>query len=64
MKKAEYFREEGCPQRDRAEHEEYAGARSVDVQEVKEQDGAELLERILNRENLNSGGSTTLVERT
>ena len=53
MKKAEYFREEGCPQRDRAEHEEYAGARSVDVQEVKEQDGAELLERILNRENLN-----------
>ena len=53
MKKAEYFREEGCPQRDRAEHEEYAGARSVGVQEVKEQDGAELLERILNRENLN-----------
>ena len=53
MKKAEYFREEGCLQRDRAEHEEYAGARSVDVQEVKEQDGAELLERILNRENLN-----------
>ena len=53
MKKAEYFREEGCLQRDRAEHEEYAGARSVGVQEVKEQDGAELLERILNRENLN-----------
>ena len=53
MKKAEYFREEGCLQRDRAEHEEYAGVRSVGVQEVKEQDGAELLERILNRENLN-----------
>lgn len=53
MRKAEYFPEESCQQRNRAEHEKYAGAQSVDVQEVKEQDGADLLERILNRDNLN-----------
>ena len=53
MKKAEYFPGESCQQRNRAEHEKYAGAQSVDVQEVKEQDGADLLERILNRDNLN-----------
>lgn len=53
MKKAEYFPGESCQQRNRAEYEKYAGAQSVDVQEVKEQDGADLLERILNRDNLN-----------
>ena len=36
-----------------AEHEGYAGAQSVGGQDVKEQDGADLLERILSRENLN-----------
>ena len=51
--KAEYCGSAGCPQRDSAEHEEYAGARSAGTQEVGEQDGADLLERILNRENLN-----------
>ena len=50
---AEYRKEAGCPQRDSAEHEEYVGAQSVGSQEVKEQDGAVLLERILSRENLN-----------
>ena len=53
MKKAEHFHEEGCLQRDSAEHEEYAGAQSVGVQEDREQDGADLLERILSRDNLN-----------
>ena len=48
---AAYRREAGCPQRDSAEHEEYVRARSVGSQEVKEQDGADLLERILSREN-------------
>ncbi len=43
----------GCPQKDSAEHEEYVGAQSIDGQEGKEQDGADLLERILNRDNLN-----------
>ena len=43
----------GCPQRDSAEHEEYAGARSVDRREAEEANGADLLERILSRDNLN-----------
>ena len=53
MKKAEYLGNEGCPQRDSAEHEEYAGARSADRREAIETDGADLLERILDRDNLN-----------
>ena len=53
MKRAEYFQEEGCLQRDSAEHEEYAGARSAGTQEGREADGADLLERILSRDNLN-----------
>ena len=36
-----------------AEHKGYAGAQSVGSQEGKEQGGADLLERILSRENLN-----------
>jgi len=51
--KAEYEGNIGCPQMDSAEHEEYAGAHSPGGQEGKEQDGADLLERILSRENLN-----------
>ena len=50
--KAEYRK--GCPQRDSVEHEEYAGARSIDTRESRERDGAnDLLEKILNRDNLN-----------
>ena len=51
MKKAENVR--SCPQRDSTECEGYAGAQSVGSQEGKEQGGADLLERILSRENLN-----------
>ena len=53
MRKAEYLGNEGCPQRNSAEHEEYAGARSADGRETEEADGADLLERILSRDNLN-----------
>ena len=53
MMNAEYRNNAGCPQRDSAEHEEYVGAQNVGSQEVKEQDGADLLERILARDNLN-----------
>ena len=53
MKNAEYQGNLSCPQRDNAEHEGYAGAQSVGSQEGKEQDGADLLERILSRDNLN-----------
>ena len=53
MEKAEYPGNGGCPQRDSAEHEEYAGARSADRRGTEETDGADLLERILSRDNLN-----------
>ena len=53
MMRAEYPGKGGCPQRDSAEHEEYAGARSIDRRETEETDGADLLERILDRDNLN-----------
>jgi RNA-directed DNA polymerase len=43
----------GCPQRDSVEREEYAGVRSVSTRENRERDGADLLERILDRNNLN-----------
>lgn len=51
--KAEYLENKGCLQMASAEREEYAGARSIDKQEPEEADGAELLERILDRDNLN-----------
>ena len=44
---------EGCPQRDSAERKGYAGARSADSRELTEAGGADLLERILDRNNLN-----------
>ena len=51
--KAEYPENRSCPQKDSAEHEEYVGAQSVGCREVAEQDGADLLEKILSRDNLN-----------
>jgi RNA-directed DNA polymerase len=51
--KAEYLESKSCLQRDSAEREEYAGARSIDNREAEEGDGADLLERILDRDNLN-----------
>ena len=51
--KAEYLESKGYLQRDSVEREEYAGARSIDNREAEEADGAELLERILDRDNLN-----------
>ena len=53
MMKAEYPKERSFPQRNSAEHERYAGAHSVGNREGVEQDGADLLERILDRNNLN-----------
>ena len=42
MSKAEYPGNGGCPQRDSAEHKEYAGARSIGRRETEEADGADL----------------------
>ena len=43
----------GCLQRDSVEHEGYAEAYSIAAQNKEETDGTELLERILDRDNLN-----------
>ena len=51
--KTEYAGNGGCPQRDSAEHEEYAGAYSIGRRESEERDGADLLEKVLGRDNLN-----------
>jgi hypothetical protein len=51
--KAEYQGNPGFGQRDSVEREEYDKALSTDCQEAKEQDGADLLEKILDRNNLN-----------
>ena len=53
MMKAEYPKDQSCPQRNRVEHERYTGAHSVGSCEAGEQDGADLLERNLDRDNLN-----------
>ena len=53
MRNAENLVREGCPQKDSAEHEGYAGAQSGGSRESRESDSTDLLERILSRENLN-----------
>ena len=53
MMKTEYTGKGGFMQRDGVEHKEYAEAYSAGIQKVVEKDGAELLESVLNRENLN-----------
>ena len=51
--KTEYAENGGCLQRDSAEHKEYAGAYSIDNRETEERNGADLLEKVLERDNLN-----------
>lgn len=52
--KAENLASKGCLQRDSVEREGYAGARSAEAREGREQGGAGgLLENILDRDNLN-----------
>ena len=55
MTKVEYAGNGGCPQRDSTECEGYAGARSAIQPESEEREGRgpELLEKILDRDNLN-----------
>ena len=53
MMKTEYTDNGGLLQRDSVEHEEYAEAYSTENQEIKERDGADLLEKVLDRDNLN-----------
>ena len=53
MMKTEYIENDGFLQRDIVEHEEYAEAYSTETQEIKERDGADLLEKVLDMDNLN-----------
>ena len=53
MRKTEYTENGGFLQRDSVEHEEYAEAYSTENQEIRERDGANLLEKVLDRNNLN-----------
>lgn len=53
MMKTEYAGNGGFLQRDSVEHEEYAEAYSTESREVDQKDGADLLEKVLVRENLN-----------
>lgn len=53
MMKTEYAENGGFLQRDSVEHEEYAEACSTESREVDRKDGADLLEKVLNRDNLN-----------
>ena len=53
MMKTEYTERGGFLQRDGVEHKEYAEAYSTECQKVEERDGANLLEKVLNRDNLN-----------
>ena len=52
MMKTEYTKG-GFLQRESVEHKEYAEAYSTDSRKAEEKDGANLLEKVLNRENLN-----------
>ena len=53
MMKTEYTEKGGFLQRDGVEHKEYAEAYSTEAQKVEERDGADLLEKVLDRDNLN-----------
>ena len=53
MMKTEYIEKDGCLQRDGVEHKEYAEAYSAETQKAEERDGADLLEKVLDRDNLN-----------
>ena len=51
--KTEYIAKDGCLQRDGVEHKEYAEAYSAETQKAEERDGADLLEKVLDKDNLN-----------
>ena len=50
---AEYPENGGCPQRDSTECEKYVGAQSIDIRKTEQADNADMLEKILARDNLN-----------
>lgn len=53
MMKTEYTGNRGFLQRDSVERKEYAEAYSTETREVEERDGADLLSKVLDRDNMN-----------
>ena len=53
MMKTEYIEKDGLLQRDSVEHKEYAEAYSTEARETVERDSADLLGKVLDRDNLN-----------
>ena len=53
MMKTEYTENGGSLQMDSVEHKEYAEVYSADSRKVEEKNGADLLEKVLDRDNLN-----------
>ena len=51
--KTEYAGKGGCLQRDSVEHGEYVEVYSTESREIDRKDGADLLEKVLDRGNLN-----------
>ncbi len=52
MMKTEYVSKGGCLRRDSVEREEYAEVYSTESRKVDRKDGADLLEKVLDRGNL------------
>jgi len=50
MMKTEYTECDGFLQRDGVEHKEYAEAYSTEIQKAEERDGADLLEKVPDRD--------------
>jgi len=53
MCREQKIRKRNCPEKDRLEAESYSGVRSITLRETGAKDGADLFERILERNNLN-----------
>ena len=61
MMKTECAENGGFLQKDSVEHEEYAEAYSTESREVNRKDGADLLEKVLSRDNLNKANKRVKV---
>ena len=56
--KTEYTERCGFLQVDGVEHKQYAEAYSAEIQKAQERDGADLFEKVLNRDNLNKASQS------
>ena len=53
MRREQKIQKRNCPEKDKLEAESYPGVRSMSIRETGAKDGADLFERILERNNLN-----------